>query len=343
MPELTDIAIYALTAQGLTLAKRLAADLGGTIHALRRLAETNDSIKPFDSLSTLLTGTFKDYDGHVFVAAAGIVIRCIAPHLESKDTDPAVVCLDQEGRFAVSLLSGHLGGANELAVRCAKSVGGQPVVTTATDSAGVPSLDLLAAAKGVAIGNIKRVKIVNGALLDKRIVQVFDPDDHLGLAGDARFTPVGRRGDWQQGNPGVWVSWKEDCPDPEALKLHPRVLHLGMGCRRGIPADEILDHVHLVFSDRGLALKSIISLGSIEAKSDEAGLLEAARKLGVEPLFYSKETLGVVEVPTPSSRVQKRMGVPSVAEAAAILLSENGELIVLKQKTKTVTLAVARR
>jgi cobalt-precorrin 5A hydrolase len=180
-------------------------------------------------------------------------------------------------------------------------------------------------------------------LLDKRLVQIFDPEDRLGLEGDTRFSPIGRRGDWKLGNPGVWVSWKEDCLDSEALKLYPKSLYLGMGGRRGIPADEILAHVYSVFSARGLALKSIVSLGSIEAKSDEVGLLEAAQRLGVTPVFYSSEALGVVEVPTPSERVKKRMGVPSVAEAAALLLSKSGELIVPKQKTKTVTLAVARR
>jgi len=334
------IALYALTRQGLKLAKKLAVDLGGTVYATRRLAE--GSIRPFDSLPKLLAGTFSQYDGHVFIAAAGIVIRCISPHLESKETDPAVVCLDQEGRFAVSLLSGHLGGANELTLQCAKSVGGQPVVTTATDSAGVPSLDMLAAAKGLVIGNIEQVKVVNGALLDKGIVQIFDPEDSLDLAGNELFSSVARRDDWGKGRPGVWVSWKEDCPDDNALRLYPKVLHLGMGCRRGIPVDEILEHVRSVFDAKGLAVKSIASLGSVEAKRDEAGLLEAARELGVEPVFYSTEKLGSVVVPTPSKMVLVHMAVPSVAEASAMLSSGHGELIITKQKTKTVTLAVAR-
>ncbi len=164
MPDPSSIAIYALTRQGLGLARRLAADLGGTTYAIRRLATR--TVRPFESLSTLLADTFRKYDGHVFVAATGIVIRCISACIGSKETDPAVVCLDQEGRFAVSLLSGHLGGANQLAVRCAKSAGGQAVVTTATDAAGVPSMDMLAVSRGLAMGNAGQVKVVNGALLD---------------------------------------------------------------------------------------------------------------------------------------------------------------------------------
>ncbi len=116
------IAIYALTRKGLKLAEKLASDFGGTVYASTRFTEGRDA-RPFDSLPKLVSETFAQFDGHVFVAAAGIVVRCIAPYLQSKETDPAVVCLDQEGRFAVSLLSGHLGGGNELAARCANISG----------------------------------------------------------------------------------------------------------------------------------------------------------------------------------------------------------------------------
>ena len=335
------IAIYALTRQGLKLAKHLAVDLGGTIYATRRFVD-GSGIHSFDSLPTLVSETFSQYTGHVFITATGIAVRCIAPHLESKETDPAVVCLDQEGRFAVSLLSGHLGGGNELATQCAKSVGGQPVVTTATDSAGVPSMDMLAAAKGLSIGNIDRVKVVNGALLDKRAVQIFDPEDRLDLDDSPEFVLVVKREDWETGRPGVWVSWREDCPDEMALRLYPRVLMLGVGCRRGVGKEEIFAHIQAVFEAAGLSFRSVDGLASIDAKSDEVGLLEAAAELGVEPTFFTKERLDAVDAPNPSGAVLRRMGVASVSEASAILLSDGGELLVEKTKTKTVTLAVAR-
>lgn len=336
------IAIYALTRRGLALANRLAVDLGGTVHALRRHAGETGA-RPFDSLSELVAETFVRYDAHVFVAAAGIVVRCIAPHLKDKAHDPAVVCLDQEGRFAVSLLSGHLGGANELAGQCAASVGGQAVITTATDSAGAPSLDMLAFEKNMAIGNLDRVKTINGAILDNRVVQVFDPENRLGLAGDARFVPVEKPGDWKPGEPGVWVSIYDDCPDADALWLYPRVLVLGVGCRRGVGADEIFSHIRTVFDDNGFSMEAVGGLASIEAKQDEAGLLEVAASLGVEPVFCPSDQLATVQVPNPSGTVLARMGVASVCEAAALLLAQGGELLVEKTKTKTVTLAVARR
>jgi len=333
------IAIYALTSQGLTLANRLRAKLGGTVYASRRLDP--EQAVPFDSLSDLISATFNAFEGHIFVAAAGIAVRCLAPHLQSKETDPAVVCLDQKGQYAVSLLSGHLGGANELAARCARAVGGQPVITTATDTAGVLSVDMLAESKGLVIGNIDTIKVVNMALLEGQPVQLHDPQDWLGLAWDSNVITVAGVDDWDAEKPGIWVSWHSDAPEG-SLALYPKVLHMGIGCRRDISVYEILDHIGTVFKERQLALESVASVGSVEAKRNEEGLLDAAEQLGVEPVFYSTAQLAAVDVPTPSDRVQAHMGVPSVAEASALLASHGGKLIVQKEKTEAVTMAVAR-
>lgn len=332
-------AIYALTSQGLVLAERLAARIDGTIYASSRLMPENAT--PFDSLSELVSATFHAFDGHVFVAAAGIVVRCIAPHLQSKETDPAVVCLDQAGEYSISLLSGHLGGANELAERCARAVGGTPVITTATDSVGILSVDSLAMSKGLVIGDIARIKTVNMALLEGQMVQLYDPEDWLGLAWDTSFAGVARKEEWDPERPGIWVTWHDDCPEG-ALALHPRVLYLGVGCRRDVSVYEILDHIGNIFREYHLAMESIASLGSVEAKRDEAGLLEAASEFAVEPVFFTTTQLAAVNVPNPSERVQQHMNVPSVAEASALRASHGGELIVPKKKTSSVTLAIAR-
>lgn len=335
------IAIHALTQAGLSLARRLGDALGATVFALKRL--NHDEDYSFESLPAHTEKEFNQYASHIFITAAGIAVRCIAPHLKGKATDPAVVVLDQEGKFAVSLLSGHLGGANALAEQCAEIVGGQAVITTATDSAGLPSLDMLADAKGLAIGNLDRVKVVNGALLDGAKVQVYDPDNCLGVVGDTKFVPVASRQEWQACTPGVWVSFRSDCPDDNALRLYPRVLTLGIGCRRDVPEADISAHIVNVFDVAGLAVESVVALGSVDLKADEAGLLQAAAELNIQPIFFAKEQLDGVEAPNPSGAVMNRVGVESVAEASAILLSEGGELLVEKTKTKTVTLAVARR
>lgn len=340
MSESMHIAVYALTGQGYPLAARIARETGGVLFATARLAQGRDI--SFDSLAELVGAQFHRFDGHVFVAAAGIAVRCIAPHLRGKDTDPAVVCLDQDGRFAVSLLSGHLGGANDLARRCAALTGGKAVITTATDCAGLPSLDLLARARDMAIGNLERVKTVNAALLRGEAVQLYDPGGYLRAEDPTHFLPVDAPAAWRDDAPGVWVSWRMDCPDDAALRLYPRVLMLGVGCRRGVSAQDISAHVRDSFRAAGLSFLSIGGLGSIVAKRDEAGLIEAAKGLGVIPEFFDAARLGAVDVPNPSEAVTERMGVASVAEAAAILLAGGGPLVLEKTKTENVTLAVAR-
>lgn len=338
------VAIYTLTKQGLELAEKLAEGLDAkvTLFASRRHAEGKDAA-PFDSLAECVGERFGQFDGHVFVTAAGIVVRTIAPHLGHKSADPAVVCLDQQGEYSISLLSGHLGGGNALAKECAGILGGQTVITTATDSAGVVSMDMLAAEKGLTIGNIDRIKTVNGALLDELPIQVHDRDDRLGLTGDKQFIQIANSNEWKLGQPGVWVSHSDDCPDADALWLYPRVLMLGVGCRRGVSGDEIFNHIRNVFDAAGFSLEAIGGLASVDIKKDEEGLLETAANLGVTPTFYDKKRLDSVEAPNPSGAVMKRVGVESVAEASALLLSDGGELLVEKTKTKTVTLAVARK
>lgn len=173
-------ACHALTPQGATLARSIAASLDGVVYLPRRFALEGET--PFDAFAPHLAASFREHPAHVFIAAAGIVVRCLAPLLDSKTRDPAVVVCDQQGAFAISLLSGHLGGANDLAARVASLTGGRAVITTATDTAGLPSLDVVARDAGCAIRNIVAVRAVNGALLAGETVTVYDPDDLLGLA-----------------------------------------------------------------------------------------------------------------------------------------------------------------
>ncbi|WP_147820053.1 cobalt-precorrin 5A hydrolase [Salidesulfovibrio onnuriiensis] len=334
-------AVYVLSRPALPLARSLGNELDASIHAPSRFAEAG--IHGFDSLRELLETTFARFDGHVFIAAAGIVVRTIAPLLGSKDSDPAVVAMDPEGRFVISLLSGHLGGANELARRCAKTTGGTPVITTATDSAGVVSMDMLASERGLHIADLGEVKAINAALLEGRAVRVYDPLGCLGELDAAAFRRVDRPEDLAREEPGVWVYWREGAPGPGLLRLRPPVLTLGVGCRRGTPREEILGLILRVLEENGLARESVAAMGTADIKRDEQGILEAARELGLPLKFYTAEELAAVAAPTPSSMVERHVGTPGVCEAAALLLGEGGELLVAKQKTERVTVAVARR
>jgi len=340
------IAIYALTPQGASLGQRIAYDLDGELYLPSRLSDSHKG-RPFDRLMDAVSGNFFSYHGHIFIAATGIVVRAIAPLLESKDRDPAVVVLDQDGRYVISLLSGHLGGANEMAQMVARAIGGQAVITTATDSAGLPSFDLMAKKRGMTIANLGGVRHVNMALLTGDPVQILDPENRLGLqkGGAVEFSIQWREteSEWINGCPGVWVTWRSTFPEQgeECLVLYPRCLVAGMGCNRGTGAQEILELIKATFKENDLALESLSAVSTIEAKRDEDGLIEAARTLGVPLHFFAPEEIESIEVPHPSGVVKKHMGVSSVCEATALLKTEGGRLLVPKTKSRNVTLAVA--
>jgi cobalt-precorrin 5A hydrolase len=270
-------------------------------------------------------------------------VRAVAPHLRGKASDPAVVALDQDGRHVVSLLSGHLGGANELARRVAQVTGGTPVITTATDTAGLPSLDMLARDSGLVIENLDAVKTVNGGLLAGQVVQLFDPEGHLAIPPEhcARFEWVAAPHLLEPQRPAVVVSWREVSVPAGCLVLRPRVVVAGVGCRKGAASSEVMALLREAFAAKAAAFKSLALMASIDVKRGEPGLLEAARELGVEIRFYPAERLAGVKTPNPSPMPLKHVGVESVCEAAALLAAGTTRLLVPKMKSKTVTAALA--
>lgn len=340
-------AVYGLTPQGAKTASTLALALKGDLFLPESLAPDYNA-HPFSALFTTVAESFDRYDNHVFVAAAGIVVRAVAPLIRSKDTDPAVVALDSEGRFAVSLLSGHVGGANRLAREVARITGGDPVITTATDTAGLISWDLLAIERDMTIANPEAIKALNMALLRGDPVSVLDPEDRLGLGTLSESCVPGsiiRRNTPSppETRPSVIVSWKSlpetSCTD--SLVLHPHCLVAGVGCNRGTSGREILELIESTFSRHGLSRASLSGLATIDAKKDEAGILEAAESLDVNITFYPAGALRDVPVPNPSGTVKHYMGVESVCEAAALKKAGKGRLLVPKTLSRNATLAIA--
>ena len=336
-------AVYAVTEKGARLGARLAASLDATLYLPQGLAPDLAASR-FTGLGALVAATFRRYQAHVFVAACGIAVRVIAPHLADKASDPAVVAVDDAGTFAVSLLSGHLGGANDLTREVAGRLGAVPVVTTATDAAGAPAVELLARDLGLALDNPVATRRVNAALAGGRPVAVFDP---LGLftvrdPAMARFfhwvaAPVAPDPD----TPLVVVDWRRGPETPDRLYLRPRVLVLGLGCRRGASAEAIVALACQVLDTARASPASLGLAASIAAKADEPGLLAAAAHLGLATRFFTAGELSGVPVPHPSAVVAKHMGVGSVCEAAAILGSGGGRLLVAKTRSATATAALA--
>ena len=336
-----DTAIYALTLQGAELAKKIMKKINADLYLPHRLAERFNGIG-FQRFLDLMPQVFHKYKKHIFITATGIAVRSISPFLDSKETDPAVVVLDQRGRYCISLLSGHIGGANSLAKEVASITGGTPVITTATDTEQLPAIDMIAKKKGMAIKNISALKRINRAIVEGEPIQVFDPEERLGLShGEIPVIRIEKEEMWNKEIPGVWVNWKDTQPDEKKLILCPRCLVVGLGCNKGTEAREILDFIKNTFLEHGISMESIRALATIELKKEEIGLLEAAESLGTPVLFFSSKRLSEIRVPNPSLCVQKHMGTWSVCEAAAIIGAKMGKLIVPKKKWLNTTIAIA--
>jgi len=346
------IAIIAITRNGARLGTQLREGLGnGELYVLQKFAgQAGKGAVPFTGeLKGLVADLWPAFDGFVFIMAAGIVVRMVAPHLVAKDLDPAVVVMDDAGRFAISLLSGHLGGANELACRCAFVTGAREVITTATDANTLPSFDMLAKEEGWGIDDLCRVKTLNALLLEGEEIAVVDPTDRVRTAfhGTARLTfhetfvealQSGARG-------FVFVTNRRLPPQAQAdtlLVLRPRNLVLGIGCNSGTEAREIGEVVVAQMKRLFLSLKSVACIASAVAKREEAGLLAFAREHGLPLRFFESEELNGVAVPSPpSAHALEAIGAAGVAEPAALLASNGGRLLLKKIKSGNVTLAIA--
>jgi len=342
------IAVWTVTAQGLALARRIQQRWTVEVFTSRRLADesTTRDVSPFERLADALAEQFNRFTGHIFIMATGIVVRCIAPLLRNKTIDPAVAVMDDRGQFVVSLVSGHLGGANRLTRQVAELLEATAVISTATDVNERPAIDMLAVEQGLAIENPEAIKSVNMAILDEAPIHVYDPAGwlHRRLPGAVRLSREKADGRIAPSvSTGVWIDDTTAKIPPNLLVLRPPSLVAGIGCNRHTPAKEIGEFLLTVMEDSGLALKSLTSIASIDLKSDEIGLCEIAEKMNLPMQFFSKDELARVEsAPTPSFMVAKHIGVPSVCEAAAILASRNGRLIVPKHNTRNVTVAIAR-
>ncbi|QHC28870.1 precorrin-3B C(17)-methyltransferase [Streptomyces sp. HF10] len=272
---------------------------------------------------------FAECEQLVCFLATGATVRLLAPLLAGKAADPGVVCVDEGGRFAVSLLGGHGGGANELAREVGDLLGAEPVVTTATDAVGLAGLDTLGLPCEGAVAAVSR------ALLD---------GEPVALAAESAWPlpplPVSPRGSYT-----IRLTDRDVEPGEREVLLRPPSLVVGVGASRGAPVAEVLGLIEGALREAGLSPRSVAELATVDAKSQEPGILGAAERLGVPVVTYSAEELAAVEVPNPSAAPLAAVGTPSVAEAAALL--GGGELLVPKRKSDAVpamaTCAVVRR
>lgn len=302
----------------------VSATAAGRIAATRLAEAWPDGTRDYPVAA--LADAWRECDALVCFLATGATVRLVAPLLEDKHDDPAVVCVDERSRHAVALLGGHGAGANALAARVADVLGAEPIVTTATDASGVPGLDTLGWPVEGAVAAVSR------AMLDGSPVR---------LAADATWPlPAFPPNVGGTGTHSVVVTERLVATDPTTVVLRPPALVVGVGASRGVGVDEVDALVRTALEDVGLSPLSVCAVVTVDAKRDEWGIAEAAARNGWPVRTYSALRLASVEVPNPSDAALAAVGTASVAEAAALV--EGAELVVQKRKSAMATVAVAR-
>jgi cobalt-precorrin 5A hydrolase/precorrin-3B C17-methyltransferase len=267
-----------------------------------------------------LATAWAECDALVVFLATGAAVRLLAPLLCDKESDPGVVCVDEGRRFAVALVGGHRGGANHLAQEVADLLGCEPVVTTATDAAGIPGLDTWS---WPVEGEVARV---SRALLDGEPVRlVMDPVQPIPPL------PVTDHGD-------VVLAVTDRLVEADVV-LRPPTLVLGIGASRGVKVEELQELVTTTLKEHGLSSLSVSHVATVDAKADEGGIVGLCAKTGWPLVTHPADVLARTEVPNPSEHPLEAVGTPSVAEAAAM---QHGDLVVEKVKSPMATLAISR-
>lgn len=307
------------------------------IFTTRRYRDVDPSLREISpSLQVMCKEAFSRCRLMIFVGATGIAIRSIAPYIRSKTRDPAVISIDEQGKFVIPLLSGHIGGANSLASGIAGYLKAVPVITTATDVNDLFAVDEWAARRNMSIINMGAAKTFASYLVDCKKVGVKSEFPIRGTLPRGLVLA-------EEGPVGMVISLRKTVqPFVETVVLRPRILHLGIGCRRGTPMDTIEELVLQELKKLKVTMSVVKGIASIDVKKDEQGLLTFAKEYALPVRFYSAEELNAVEGNfIPSAFVAKTVGVDNVCERAAVLDSQGGKLLLHKTGRNGVTLAVA--
>ena len=311
----------------------------------------------FDSLKNHIGQIFKDYDQVLCIMALGIVVRMIAPYIEHKSKDPAIVVMDEAGHHVISLLSGHLGGANEWTQSISLAIDAEPVITTATDINGLPAPDVLARHEHLLVDDFHTLVDVNSAVvagesvnyyIDKTLVDANRLRDaaalHIGTHGTVQVVDVFTLPE-TDGVRRVVITDKMIPEYAEQLILRPRTYTMGIGCRRDTLKELILDAIQQSLAAHKLSPKSIVTAASVIVKQDEVGLLEAVNELGWAIHFYTQEEIApVIEEQDlkESTFVKGTIGVGNVCETTALLAAKSQTLIQHKTVYPKTTVAIAQ-
>lgn len=285
---------------------------------------------------------FNNYDVLIAVMAVGIVVRGIAPHLRDKSKDPAVVVVDEKGKFVISLLSGHIGGANEVAIELAEKIKATPVITTASDLNNYPAIDVYAKKKGYLILDKTHYKaLVMSMLKGKKIAVFIEEGEDRDYFEREPFEIISDMEDFKNRKfPKIYIGHRKI--DDNTLHLITKKLSLGIGFHKGLEGEKLYDFIKEVFDGKGYFLESISKIATIDKREGEKGLAYISEKLKAKIYYFAEEDLKKVTIFEESKKVLKYHAVGNIAEPCAYLASFKGEILLPKVKGGNITLCVAK-
>lgn len=337
------IRIIAFTSKGCHLAARLESSLSDT--GVDCIAERKGADSPTEYLPKI-NGSLKEWVGKrfdagddlIFIGATGIAVRSISPYLKDKTKDPAVLVIDEGGRFIIPLISGHIGGANDLAAKVSELIGGIQVITTATDINSVFAVDVFAKDNDLIIEDMTLAKEVSAALLSGGMV-CFNSDLPFSGKLPSQLELC------NEGELGISIT-RTGSPKPylKTLFLRPRPYCVGIGCRRGTSAEVIEKALFKVLDRNGIALAEVHSIASIDLKADEQGIIDFTNQYGIPFKTFSKDELLSVDDKglEESGFVKSVTGVGNVSQRAALLVAD-GPVVQPKAVVDGVTVSIAVR
>ncbi|UTC66523.1 MULTISPECIES: cobalt-precorrin 5A hydrolase [unclassified Treponema] len=340
------IAVYSFTEKGKLLGEKLSR--------LNSEIEHFYNAKTAGGIWSLIPDDFKNRDALIFISSTGIAVRMIRDYIQDKSQDPAVLVIDDMGRFVISLLSGHLGGANALTEKIASTIGAVSVITTASDGRNIEAVDLFAQKNNYAILSMEDAKIITALMVDGKNIGFYSEDKappinypNLFILQEEDFNSNLKALKEEKSLEGLIIVSNKKRETVSALSdslpmvhLVPKNLNLGIGLKKGVNKETLAETVRRTLDSINKDLRAVKAIASIELKQNEKGLLDFAKELNISPVFFSESQIEKIEDNFEKSDfVKKTVGVYNVSAPSAFLLG--GKIILDKFKHEGVTVSVA--